>query len=139
LGHLSLADQQQFIAHLKAGRLRMAISMVVDGAVRYGIREASALFASGRVKNVRGSDGKVHVQFQPPRVPPDTMVVVCYAKAAQVQRAELARVLQRGGVIQLWNMPCPVTLPPLSKRDTDKILTRWPHRSRRGRPRAGRQ
>ncbi|MCK6490395.1 MAG: hypothetical protein L6R48_19140 [Planctomycetes bacterium] len=132
LHHLSTADQTVFIAHLMAGRLRAAIGMVADAAMRCGIRDAPTLLASGRVRLRKGG----RVEFLAHRVPPELGVVLSHALPAEIQRAELARVLRKGGRIQQWGMRDAVTLPQLSQRDVTAILQSWPYKSRAGRPRA---
>ena len=139
LAHLSPVDQRTFIALLAAGRLRMAIGLVADGAMRCGIRDAPAMFASNRVKIMPGPPGMEPVEYQPQRIPPHVGVIFSYALGAGIQRAELARVLRKGGRIQQWGMRNPVIIPPLSKRDTDEILKLWPMRSRAGNPGRARQ
>jgi hypothetical protein len=131
---LSKEDQLIFVAHLAEGRLRKAISMVADGALRCGIREAPAWIASGRVKIKSHPSGHARVEFQPQRIPPNIGVILSYALASKVSRSEMVRVLRKGGSIKMWNMREPVEMPRLSMRDINDTLRLWPYKSRAGNP-----
>ena len=140
LGYVGPHKNAEFIAHLMNGRLRAAMQRVADGAFRIGISEAHRLFAEGRVKGIKGKpSGMGYVEFHPQRIPPQIGIILSYAIHQKVQRAELVRVLRKGGKVQLWGMRSAVIMPPLSQQDVNDILSNWPYRSKRGRPRTGRQ